>query len=410
MPMQTDPQLSSHIHEAPPASERTRRIVVAILAPAIVATLVFLIVLWPDDVTKKAGGEDQVRAYGEVTKVVEQECPAGDPGLEDTPAGQRRCGAASVKVTEGPGEGETVTVDLPNGPGAPVLHTGDDVVMLFLSDATPGEPAYTVIDHQRGKPLIWLMVLAAAVVIAFGRWRGLSAIAGLAVSFTVLLVFVIPAILTGGPPLLVAVVGSAAIMFAVLYLTHGVNVHTSVAILGTLASLLITGLLGAGFTAFTELTGIGDEQSAFLAVFQGNVDMRGLLLAGIIIGSLGVLDDVTVTQAMTVAELARSPLSRRELYRSATRVGRAHVASAVNTIVLAYAGASLPLLLLVAAGSQPISELLTSQFLAQEIVRSAVGTIGLVASVPITTALAVLVADRGAVTPERTTPHPQHAA
>jgi uncharacterized membrane protein len=283
-------------------------------------------------------------------------------------------------------------------------------VMLFLSDATPGEPAYTVIDHQRGKPLIWLLALAAAVIIAFGRWRGLSAIAGLAVSFTVLLVFVIPAILTGGPPLMVAVVGSAAIMFAVLYLTHGVNVHTSVAILGTLASLLITGLLGAAFTGFTELTGIGDEQSAFLAVFQGNVDMRGLLLAGIIIGSLGVLDDVTVTQAMTVAELARSPRSRLELYRSATRVGRAHVASAVNTIVLAYAGASLPLLLLVTAGNQPIGELLTSQFLAQEIVRSAVGTIGLVASVPITTALAVLVADRGAVTPERTTPHPQHAA
>ena len=410
MPMHTEPQLSSHLHEAPPASERTRRIVVAILAPAIVVTLVFLIVLWPDDVNKKSGGEDQVRAYGEVTKVVEQECPEGDPGLEDTPEGQRRCGAASVKITAGPGKGETVSVDLPNGPGAPVLHTGDDVVMLFLSDAAPGEPAYTVIDHQRGKPLIWLLALAAAVIIAFGRWRGVSAIAGLAVSFAVLLVFVIPAILTGGSPLLVAVVGSAAIMFAVLYLTHGVNVHTSVAILGTLASLLITGLLGAGFTAFTELTGIGDEQSAFLAVFQGNVDMRGLLLAGIIIGSLGVLDDVTVTQAMTVAELAQSPRSRLELYRSATRVGRAHVASAVNTIVLAYAGASMPLLLLVTAGNQPINELLTSQFLAQEIVRSAVGTIGLVASVPITTALAVLVADRGAVTPERTTPRRQHVA
>ncbi len=173
--------------------------------------------------------------------------------------------------------------------------------------------------------------------------------------------------------------------------------QTSVAVLGTLVSLVLTGLLGAGFTAFTELTGIGDDQSAFLSTFNTSVDMRGLLLAGIIIGSLGVLDDVTVTQAATVNELARSPLSRLQLYRSATRIGRAHVASAVNTIVLAYAGASLPLLLLITSGSQPLGELLTSQTIAQEIVRAAVGTIGLVASVPITTALAVLVADRRGV-------------
>ena len=135
------------------------------------------------------------------------------------------------------------------------------------------------------------------------------------------------------------------------------------------------------------------EESLYLSILQGNVDMRGLLLAGIIIGALGVLDDVTITQASTVAELSQSPTSRLELYRAATRIGRAHVASAVNTIVLAYAGASLPLLLLVAAGGRDVSDLLTSEFLAQEIVRSAVGTIGLVAAVPITTALAALVAD-----------------
>jgi len=366
----------------------------AILIPAMVATFVALIVLWPGSVPKQQTGGDQERSFGEVTRIVEEPCAENDPALADTPAAKRRCGTANVKIDEGTGSGQTVTVELPLGSGAPVLAVGDDVVLIHLTDVPAGEPEFTVTDHQRGKPLVWLLALAAAVIIAFGRWRGLTAIAGLAVSFAVLLVFVIPGILTGGSPLLVAVVGSSAIMFAVLYLTHGVNVHTSVAILGTLASLVLTGLLGAAFTAFTQLTGIGDEQSAFLAVFQSNVDMRGLLLAGIIIGSLGVLDDVTVTQAMTVAELAQSPLSRLQLYRSATRIGRAHVASAVNTIVLAYAGASLPLLLLISAGNQPIGELLTSQFLAQEIVRSAVGTIGLVASVPITTALAVLVAAR----------------
>jgi uncharacterized membrane protein len=194
--------------------------------------------------------------------------------------------------------------------------------------------------------------------------------------------------------LLVAVVGSSAIMFAALYLTHGVNAHTSVAVAGTLASLLLIGLLGAGFTSVLELTGIGTDDSTYLSASRGDLDLRGLLLAGIVIGALGVLDDVTVTQAVTVAEMAAAgQRSRRELYRAAIRVGRAHVGSAVNTIVLAYAGASLPVLLLIAASSEPIGDLLTSEFLAQEILRSAVGTIGLVASVPITTALAALVAD-----------------
>jgi uncharacterized membrane protein len=388
-----NPPVSGHSHAAEPASQRTRNIVVGILVPLAVATFVALIVLWPGDVPKQPFNDDQERAYGTVTRLVEQPCPANDPA-SDIPASKRRCGTATVDIKEGTGKGSEVKVDLPQGPGAPTLHSGDDVVLVHLTDAAAGSPEYTVIEHQRGTPLVWLLALAAVAIIAFGRWRGLSAIAGLALSFALLLLFVIPAILTGEPPLLVAVVGSSAIMFAVLYLTHGVNVQTSVAILGTLASLVLTGLLGAAFTAFTELTGIGDDQSAFLSTFNSSVDMRGLLLAGIIIGSLGVLDDVTVTQAATVAELARSPLSRMQLYRSATRIGRAHVASAVNTIVLAYAGASLPLLLLITSGSQPLSELLTSQTIAQEIVRAAVGTIGLVASVPITTALAALVADR----------------
>jgi uncharacterized membrane protein len=386
--------VTGHSHAAPePASRRTRNVVVGVLVPLAVATFVALIVLWPGDVQKQPFGDDQERAYGTVTRLVEEPCPANDPA-SDIPASKRRCGTATVDIKEGTGKGSEVKVDLPQGPGAPTLHSGDDVVLVHLTDAAAGSPEYTVIEHQRGKPLVWLLALAAVAIIAFGRWRGLSAIAGLALSFALLLLFVIPAILTGEPPLLVAVVGSSAIMFAVLYLTHGVNVQTSVAILGTLASLVLTGLLGAAFTAFTELTGIGDDQSAFLSTFNSSVDMRGLLLAGIIIGSLGVLDDVTVTQAATVAELARSPLSRLQIYRSATRIGRAHVASAVNTIVLAYAGASLPLLLLITAGSQPLSELLTSQTIAQEIVRAAVGTIGLVASVPITTALAALVVDR----------------
>jgi len=361
-------------------------VVTAVLVPAALATLIALIVLWPGKVSTQPDTSGGQRALGTVTAVAEQACPSG--------AGAKRCGSATVRVTEGPGTGRDQTVDLPQGPGSTRLDIGDQVVLLYFPGAVPGGRNYSVVDHQRSTPMIWLLAVAVAVILAFGRWRGLTSLAGLAVSFGLLLLFVIPAILDGSSPLLVAVVGASAIMFAALYLTHGVNVHTSVAVAGTLASLVLTGVLGAAFTSLMHLTGAGSDESAYLTATRGAIDLRGLLLAGIVIGALGVLDDVTVTQAVTVAEMtAAGQTSRWELYRAAARVGRAHVASAVNTIVLAYAGASLPLLLLIAAANEPISDLLTSEFLAQEILRSAVGTIGLVASVPITTALAALVAD-----------------
>lgn len=381
----------SHDHgKPPPVSARTRRIVMAILIPAILATAAGMFLLWPgavDRVTGQPAGYE--RAYGDVVLVTTTACPTANTGSTSN----QPCGEANVRVNSGPGSGKTVTVPLPRGPGAPTVAEGDQVVLAFIADAPEGSDAYSIMDHQRGQPMLYMLAMCGAIIIVFGRWRGLTAIIGLGVSFGVLLYFVIPGILNGESPLTVAIVGSAAIMFAVLYLTHGINVHTSVAILGTLAALVITGLLGAAFTATTKLTGFGSEETMYLSVMQGNVDMRGLLLAGIIIGALGVLDDLTVSQAATVAELSTTARSRLDVYRAATRVGRAHVASAVNTIVLAYAGTSLPLLLIVAAGGSDISDLLTSQFLAQEIVRSAVGTIGLVAAVPITTALATLVAD-----------------
>jgi uncharacterized membrane protein len=398
---------AGHSHgPVPAASRHTRRIVTAVLVPAAVATLLAMIVMWPGTVrtsANPAGEAGGVRALGAVLSVGEQTCPPAEPGSEQPEGWVRQCGSAVVRVTDGPGAGQQATVDLPQGPSAARLHAGDDVVLLYFPDAAAGGRAYAVTDHQRSTPMIWLLVLTGALILAFGRLRGAASLAGLGISFAVLLTFVIPAILKGSSPLLVAIVGASAIMFAALYLTHGVNVHTSVAVAGTLASLVLTGALGVGFTTAMHLTGIASDDDSFLSATQGSIDMRGLLLAGIVIGALGVLDDVTVTQAVTVAEMAAAaPTTRRRLYRAASRVGRAHAASAVNTIVLAYAGASLPLLLVITAGSQPVSELLTSEFLAQEILRSAVGTIGLVASVPITTALAALVADlRPAVTAAR---------
>jgi uncharacterized membrane protein len=228
----------------------------------------------------------------------------------------------------------------------------------------------------------------------------------------VLLLFIVPSILDGHSPLLVAIAGSAAIMLSVLYLTHGFTVPTSVAVLGTLTSLTLTGGLSALATAALHLTGVASEEDNFLAIANQDVNMRGLLLAGILIGSLGVLDDVAVTQAVTVEELALAnpTLSTVGLYRAAARVGRAHITSVINTIILAYAGASLPLLLLIAAGNQPLGEILTTQLMAQEIARSIVGTLGLIAAVPITTALAAFAASHAVTSGGPTSAHhPRHA-
>ncbi|MBP1780570.1 MULTISPECIES: YibE/F family protein [Micromonospora] len=399
---------ADHTRPAPPTPPGVRRLLVAVVVPLFALTVIAALVLWPRQDREPVGGADVPRYHGTVTRVVTEPCP---PTPEAPEGAGGPCGTATVAAEQGPDAGRQVETPLPAGPGAPRVEVGDKIVLVELIDpADPSVKSYNIAEHQRGTPLIWLLVLFAAAIVAFGRWRGLAALGGLAASFAILLGFVLPGIGGGQPPLLVAIVGAALIMFVVLYLTHGITAQTSVAVLGTLGSLVITGVLGLLATSATHLTGFGSEDATTLSMFQGDVDLHGLLLAGIIIGSLGVLDDVTVTQAATVTELAHANpgLSRRQLYRAATRVGRAHIASTVNTIVLAYAGASLPLLLLLVADSRPVSQILTSEFLAQEIVRSAVATLGLIAAVPLTTALAAIVttAGRRAPGPEPASPVP----
>jgi uncharacterized membrane protein len=219
------------------------------------------------------------------------------------------------------------------------------------------------------------------------------ALIGLAASGAVLVAFLVPALLRDEPAVAVALAATVVIAFIALYLAHGVNTGTTVALAGTLAALAITSALAFGVAAATNLTGLADGQAQTLRVTAAALDLRGLLVAGIVVGALGVLDDVTVSQVSIVAALRRANpgLSRRFLYREATKVGRDHVASTVNTLVLAYAGASLPLLLFFVQGDQTVGRLLTSELIAVEVVRMLVGSIGLVASVPITTALAAAV-------------------
>jgi len=381
---------ANHSHgTAVPASRRAVVATLAVLLPLAIATLAALLWLWPEGRTETAPQVSFQRAGGTITAVTLDTCGRGEPGApKPHPA---TCGTATILLDDG----ERVTLALPSGPGSQRFAAGDAVVLLHHPQAEPGTPAYQLSDHDRSSPL-WLLGAAFALaVIAFGRWRGVTALIGLAITFVLLLTFVIPGILQGRPPMLVAIVGAAAIMLTVLFLTHGFTLATSMAVLGTLASLVITGALSYAAIGLARLNGMTDD-NAFTLDLSMSIDTQGLLLASIMIGALGVLDDVTVTQSVTVAELAAANPSYgfRRLYRAGSRIGRAHIASVINTIILAYAGASLPLLLLFSIGEQPLGEVLTTPVIAQEIARSVVGTLGLIAAVPLTTALAALVTAR----------------
>lgn len=366
----------------------------ALVAPVVVAalaTVIGLVWLWP---TGSAPAVDGRQFFGERVKATVDAAQTVSCPFSSTP-GEFLCDQISFTVTSGTPRGMRDSIQLPLGAGGPRLHDGDKVVMLYQFDA-PAGAKYQFGDFQRSAPLAVLAVLFALAVLALGQLRGFLALVGVAVSFAVLQMFTLPALLEGRSPLAVALVSAAAVALVALYLAHGLSERTTVAVLGTLASLALTGAAASIFVSAAKLTGLGGEEVGFLQVFGGELNFQGLLLAGMVIGALGVLDDVTVTQVAAVWEVHRADpsLGAAALYQSGLRVGRDHIASTVNTLVLAYAGASLPLLLLFSTAGQSLGAVITGEAIAAEIVRTLVGSLGLVASVPITTALAALVVTR----------------
>jgi uncharacterized membrane protein len=349
--------------------------------------LLGLVALWPRGDAPDLGVQPNSYVDATVSGVNHDQCQDPEVG---SPA---PCQVVDADLTSGPEKGTEITFEVRATQfEVPPLHDGDKVVLLDISSSPP-EFRYQFKDFQRTMPLIWLLAAFVIVVVAFGRWQGVRALIGLAASGLILVAFVVPALLRDRPALLVALAGTVAVAFVALYLAHGVNVATTVALAGTLASLAIT--TGGAFlaAAAAHLTGLADENAQTLRVTADALDLRGLLVAGIVVGALGVLDDVTVSQVSTVGALRRAnpDMTAVQLYREAIRVGRDHVASTVNTLVLAYAGASLPLLLFFAQGNQPTGRLITGEIISVEIVRMLVGSIGLVLAVPITTGLAAVV-------------------
>ncbi|MEU5663648.1 YibE/F family protein [Streptomyces longwoodensis] len=405
----------SHSHgPAAPVSQHLRKVIAAILIPFGAAVLIGLAVLWPGGAPahERTGvGFDRQTQHATVTQVAEVSCqsvnasggaPTGDTSTAEGSSAQQQasgtCKKATIRVDTGKDEGRTFT-EIVQPDQTRQLHEGQKVVVAYEPSA-PKDLQYSVTDVDRGFPMALLAGIFAVAVVVVGRLRGVMALVALAISFLILNFFILPAILQGSNPLVVAVVGASAIMLIALYLCHGLSARTSVAVLGTLISLLLIGVLGSLFIDWAALTGNTDDNTGLIHGLYPSIDMSGLLLAGVIIGSLGVLDDVTVTQTSAVWELheANPAMGWRGLYRAGIRIGRDHIASVVNTLVLAYAGAALPLLLLFSIAQSSVGTVANSELVAEEIVRTLVGSIGLVASVPVTTALAALVvsADRPA--------------
>jgi uncharacterized membrane protein len=362
-----------------PEVRRAMWIAVGLCALVVV---VGLIVMWPSG---DRSGDDPLGLGGApvaatVDSVTEQPC-SFDPMLA--------CKSIDLIVDEGAFEGERFLLEQ----STESTIADGDALLVDIVDFGDGTTQAVFYDFQRGTPMLLLGILFVTAIVVLGRWRGVGALAGLAMSLVILVVFALPALLDGANAVAVALVAAGAIAFVALFLAHGRSLATAAALLSTMASLALTGVLAWVFLAASKFTGLGDDSVGFLNALGSDIDPRGLLLAGAVIGSLGVLDDVTVTQVSAVWELKRlAPgTSFGDLYGRALRIGRDHISSTVNTLFLAYAGASLPLLLLFSEAQQSLGSVATREVVAVEIVRALVGSIGLVASVPISTALAAMV-------------------
>ncbi|MFU8840586.1 MAG: YibE/F family protein [Nitriliruptoraceae bacterium] len=365
-----------------PLTHRHLLVVVVVLA---VATVAGLVALWPPLTDDSEPLEPLVT--GELVAV---EVVPGEPdeflGLSGDTA------LLEVAVLDGPDAGTTLELEVTTD-GFPELRVGDRVLMDRLTDVD-GELRYFITDLDRLPALLWLVGLFVVVVLAVSRWHGLRSLLGLALSLAIVVRFVVPAIIAGTSPPLVAMVGAMAVMLVTLYLVHGVNEMTTSAIIGTAGALVLTIGLGSLFIDRGRITGFASDDAVFARFAVDGLDLQGLVLAGLIIAALGVLDDVTISQASTVFALHDTDRTQTwpALFGRAMQVGRDHIASVVNTLFLAYTGASIALLLLFTTGGVPTRELLNSELLAEEIVKTVVGSLGLIAAVPLTTALAATIA------------------
>jgi uncharacterized membrane protein len=377
----------------------SRSFVVNVMALAVgvmvVFTIVGLVVLWPHGRLERSTFFGPVKTVGAVVTDVARR-PCGTPG-------GGICRRVAVKVEDGPAKGERSSFTLRGRIGSTGLAPGDHI-RVYRNALPPGAVApgggkldrYSFSDFDRRGPMFWLAIGFASLLLLTGRLHGLRALVGLAASLLIVVFFVIPAILHGRSPTEVAIVGAFAVMLVTMPLSYGLGAKMMSAWLGTAASLLLAAGLATAFAHATHLTGVSSDESIALGAAQSGLSLQGLLVAGMVIGALGVLVDLTVSQASTVVALRRAnpSLGVGGLFRGALEVGHDHIAATVNTLVFAYAGASLPVLLIFTIGGTTFTDAVNGEAVAEQVIATLVGSIGLIASMPITTVLAAILATR----------------
>jgi len=303
-----------------------------------------------------------------------------------------------LRVTKGSLENKKIILEVGDISVAnKIVYKINDEVLVTKSRDFKGNDTFYITDYIRRNSLFWLFIFFIFFTVLIAKKRGMNALIGMAISFLVIYYFILPQILKGFDPVTIAILGSLIIIPVTFFLSHGINKKTLTAIAGTIIALLITGFLANIFVTASHLSGFSSEEAGFLQFAkQGAINMKGLLLAGIIIGALGVLDDVTISQAAIVFQLknVNEKLNLDELYQRAMNIGQDHISSMVNTLVLVYTGAALPLLLIFNNNPHPFLEIINYEIIADQIVRTLVGSIGLILAVPVTTFIAALIAGR----------------
>ena len=303
----------------------------------------------------------------------------------------------SVRVTEGEYEGQTFEIDHGKRqlrPDGFMLESGDKL-LVSINKGPDGTIYPYFVDYVRKQPLLILVLIFIVAAILVSGWKGVRSLLSIGFSVVVILYFIVPRILDGQNPIVISLIGSFVFLAVTQYLVYGWTLKTHIAMVGIIFAVLVTGVLAVVFVDFSYLSGFGDENSMYLMSVAGNINIKNLLVASIIIGTLGVLDDLVIGQTSAVMEiyLANNNLTFRQRFRGSMNIGRDHVAATVNTLLLAYLGASLSMFLLFSINRVDVLNLININYIAEEIVRSLVGTLGLFMAVPITTAVACWAVD-----------------
>jgi uncharacterized membrane protein len=384
-----------------------------VLVPLAVWTIAGLIALWPKDVASHVNTEGTTFGVagvsypaGRVTNVARISCE-GVPG-STSGVNTQVCANLSVQVLSGEDQGKTVVVPVSSAVYASGIPIGQRVTLLRIPPLD-GQPAqYQFSDFSRGTPLLVFALVFVAAVILVARWRGFAALLGLGAAGVIAVLFLFPALVTGANPILVGLIASAAILFVALFAAHGLNVATTTALVGSLAALLLIAALGAIATSWAHLTGITTEGDYALAAATPDLRLSSVLICGVILASIGLLIDVTTTQATAVWKLSETERSTRRLFAKAMRTGRDHAAASLPTIAFVVAGVTLPALLLLVVYDRPLLEALQTEQFADDLLRILIASTGVVLAIPLTTAIGVTLVrfSRARTRPRKTKPDP----